>query len=61
MKTKDCSSCFYCEPSGDFFFCGYHGLEVYNPKNAGCRHNTLGKNIIKKLTMRRNEHDTKET
>ena len=31
-----CSDCFYCESRSEYFFCGYHRLEVYNPSNAGC-------------------------
>jgi hypothetical protein len=61
-KKKDCSWCFYCEPKGDFFFCGYHSLEVYNPRNAGCRHNTKGKLIIsKKQLINRETYYEKDT
>ena len=45
-----CSDCFYCESRSEFFFCGYHSLEVYNPSNAGCNMGS-GRNVkfFKKL------------
>jgi len=38
-----CEDCPHREDRASFSWCSIHSLEVYNPKNAGCRHHALSK------------------